>query len=204
MTFPPISAIIKVSNVSKKTVSKGKSLQAGSLLGKILFTKRFGKFTDIKRGMIMTYTVGETAKLIGVAPSTLRYYDKEGLLPFVERSGGGVRMFKDVDIECLNIIECLKKTGMPLKDIKTFLDMVAQGDSTIDARLALFQKQRAAVEAQMRELQNTLDVIDYKCWYYETAKKAGTTEVLKDIGEQELPQNLRSVFKKLKPVEVVK
>lgn len=154
--------------------------------------------------MIMTYTVGETAKLIGVAPSTLRYYDKEGLLPFVERSGGGVRMFKDVDIECLNIIECLKKTGMPLKDIKTFLDMVAQGDSTIDARLALFQKQRAAVEAQMRELQNTLDVIDYKCWYYETAKKAGTTEVLKDIGEQELPQNLRSVFKKLKPAEVVK
>ena len=59
----------------------------------------------------MLYTVGEIAKKIGVAPSTLRYYDKEGLLPFVERSDGGIRMFKDADLEWLSIIECLKKNG---------------------------------------------------------------------------------------------
>ena len=52
----------------------------------------------------MLYTVGEMAKKIGVAPSTLRYYDKEGLLPFVERSGGGIRMFKESDMEWLSII----------------------------------------------------------------------------------------------------
>lgn len=52
----------------------------------------------------MFYTIGEMAKKMGVAPSTLRYYDKEGLLPFVERSGGGIRMFKDEDIEWLFII----------------------------------------------------------------------------------------------------
>lgn len=60
----------------------------------------------------MFYTVGEMAKHLGVAPSTLRYYDKEGLLPFVERSSGGIRMFKDADFEWLQVIECLKKTGM--------------------------------------------------------------------------------------------
>ena len=70
----------------------------------------------------MIYTVGEAAAKIGVNPSTLRYYDKEGLLPFVERSGGGIRMFKETDLEWLSTIECLKKTGMPIKEIKQFID----------------------------------------------------------------------------------
>ena len=63
----------------------------------------------------MFYTVGEMAKKLNLAPSTLRYYDKEGLLPFVERSGGGIRMFKDSDFEWLAIIECLKKPECRLK-----------------------------------------------------------------------------------------
>ena len=57
----------------------------------------------------MMYTVGEMAKLLGVPASTLRYYDKEGLLPFVERSPGGMRMFQEKDYEWLQIIGCLKK-----------------------------------------------------------------------------------------------
>ena len=70
----------------------------------------------------MYYTVGETARRLGVAASTLRYYDKEGLLPFVERSSGGIRMFKESDFEWLSIIECLKKAGMPIKEIRKFID----------------------------------------------------------------------------------
>lgn len=65
----------------------------------------------------MMYTVGEMAKLLGVSASTLRYYDKEGLLPFVERSPGGMRMFQEKDYEWLQVIGCLKKTGMPLEEI---------------------------------------------------------------------------------------
>jgi len=65
----------------------------------------------------MAFTVGEMAKLLGVPTSTLRYYDKEGLLPFVERSPGGMRLFQDKDHEWLQIINCLKKTGMPLEEI---------------------------------------------------------------------------------------
>lgn len=74
----------------------------------------------------MLYTVGEMAKRLHVPPSTLRYYDKEGLLPFVERSGGGIRMFKDSDLEWLNIISCLKQAGMSIKDIKTFIDCASR------------------------------------------------------------------------------
>ena len=71
----------------------------------------------------MFYTVGEAAKQMGVSASTLRYYDKEGLLPFVGRSDGGIRLFKDSDFEWLRVIECLKKTGMQLTDIRQFVEM---------------------------------------------------------------------------------
>lgn len=90
----------------------------------------------------MTYTVGQMAKMLGLAGSTLRYYDKEGLLPFVERSSGGIRMFREKDYEWLQIIECLKKAGMSIKDIKKYIVLLQQGDSTIQERLELFQHQR--------------------------------------------------------------
>ena len=147
----------------------------------------------------MLYTVGEMAKLLGVPASTLRYYDREGLLPFVERSSGGIRMFKDSDYEWLKIIECLKKTGMPLKDIRTFLQMCLQGDETIEARLDMMKKQREVVKARMKELQQTLDTLDFKCWYYETAREAGTTEVSKNMTLDELPERFREVRKRLRP-----
>ena len=92
------------------------------------------------------------AKKMGVAPSTLRYYDKEGLLPFVERSGGGIRMFKDEEIEWLSSIECLKKTGMPIKEIKRFIDWCIEGDSTINKRLELIDRRRERVHEQMAQL----------------------------------------------------
>lgn len=145
----------------------------------------------------MLYTVGEMAKMLNVAPSTLRYYDREGLLPFVERSNGGIRMFKDEDFEWLFIIDCLKKTGMPLKDIKDFIDMARQGDETIAARLELFLKQRKAVLAQIAELQETLEILDYKCWYYETASVAGSTSVPRNMKLDEIPENLRQARQKL-------
>lgn len=146
----------------------------------------------------MPYTVGEIAKKLNVAPSTLRYYDKEGLLPFVERSDGGIRIFKDSDFEWLAIIECMKKTGMPIKDIKIFIDWCIEGDSTIDKRLELIDKQRENVIAQMKQLKETLDMLDYKHWYYETAKKAGTCAIHNSIPENEIPEKLRETRNKSK------
>lgn len=125
----------------------------------------------------MYYTVGEMAKKLEIAPSTLRYYDKEGLLPFVERSEGGIRKFQESDFEWLALIECLKKTGMSIKDIKSFVDLCVEGDASIGRRLDLIKKQKHAVLRQIEQLQETLKVLDYKCWYYEEAQKAGTCAV---------------------------
>ena len=148
----------------------------------------------------MVYTVGEMSKLLGIPSSTLRYYDKEGLLPFVERSPGGIRMFKEKDYEWLKIIECLKKAGMSIKDIKRYIELSLQGDETIGERLQMFRDQREALLAQMAALQQTLDVLDYKCWYYETAQQTGSTDVLNDITPEDVPEQYRSVKRRLSDV----
>ena len=88
---------------------------------------------------------------------------------------------------------------MPLKDIRTFLQMRLQGDETIEARLDMMKKQREVVKARMEELQQTLDTLDFKCWYYETAREAGTTEVSKNMTLDELPERFREVRQRLRP-----
>ena len=105
-----------------------------------------------------------------------------GILPFVERTSGGIRMFKEQDYEWMKIIECMKRAGMPIKDIRDYIELALEGDATIHERLQLFQNQKRLVQEQMKSLQHTLDVLDYKCWYYETAESAGTTDVLKRKG----------------------
>lgn len=146
----------------------------------------------------MLYTVGEMAKKLNVASSTLRYYDKEGLLPFVERSSSGIRMFKDSDFEWLQIISCLKKTGMSLADIKQYIEMAIEGDSTIDERLQLILKQKEIILQQIAELKETLETLEFKEWYYTTAKAAGTTEVPGNMTYEELPEQFRETRKRLR------
>ena len=145
----------------------------------------------------MAYTVGEMAKRPNVPASTLRYYDKEGLLPFVARSPGGIRMFHDTDLEWLKVIGCLKKAGMPIKNIRVYIALAMQGDETIDQRLALFRNQREALRNQLAELQATMETLEHKCWFYETAQAAGTSMTVEDI-----PPEHRKTYRRLK--ELVK
>ena len=144
----------------------------------------------------MFYTIGEMARKLNVAPSTLRYYDKEGLLPFVERSSGGIRMFKDEDMEWLRMLGCLKKAGMPLKEIRSFMDLSRRGDDTIDQRLTLIEKQRRSVLDQQRQLEDTLLMLDYKRWYYQTAQEAGTCAVHETLPPDQVPERFRPLKEK--------
>ena len=139
----------------------------------------------------MFYTIGEMAQKLNVAPSTLRYYDKEGLLPFVERSSGGIRMFKEEDMEWLRLLGCLKKAGMPLREIRSFLDWSRQGDTTIGQRLELIEKQRRSVLEQQRQLEDTLLMLNYKRWYYQTAQTAGTCAVHDSLPPEQVPEQFR-------------
>jgi len=125
----------------------------------------------------MTYSIGEISEMLNISISTLRYYDKEGLLPLVNRTAGNIRVFDETDLECLRMIECLKTTGMQLKDIKAFFEWCEEGDNTIDKRYQLFVQQKEKTEKQIAELQNALARINYKCEYYRIAKEKGTTDV---------------------------
>ena len=141
----------------------------------------------------MLYTIGEMSKKLGIPASTLRYYEKEQLLPCVERTTGGIRMFKESDLEFLNIIHCLKQAGVSISGIREFIALVKQGDASIDARLAFFEREKECVLRQIGELKKTLEVIEFKCWYYTQAKKEGTTKRLVSLKPEDFPEPYRKI-----------
>lgn len=131
--------------------------------------------------MLKTYSISEVAKELNLTAHTLRYYDKEGLMPFVERTSSGSRLFTESDIHALKVIECLKATGMPIKEIRNFIDWCTEGDSTLQQRYDMFLERKATVEAQMEELKKTMGLIERKCLYYQTALEAGTESIHKNL-----------------------
>lgn len=151
----------------------------------------------------MLYTIGEMAKKFNIAPSTLRFYDKEGLLPFVERSSTGIRMFKEDDFGWLTIINCLKQIGMPIKNIREFVNWCMEGDSTIDKRLELIDNQRSTVIEQIQQMQRMLHVLDYKHWYYEIAKRAGTCDVHNSMPMKDIPEEFHDIIMESKGIEKI-
>lgn len=124
----------------------------------------------------MYYSIGQVAAQTGLTVHTLRYYEKEGLLPFVRKSSSGLRMFSDNDLAWLSIIECLKETGMPLKGIKQYIDWFREGDATLPQRLEMFKQQQVKVLTQIEQFQKYLQKIDYKVRLYEEAVKQGSFE----------------------------
>ena len=92
------------------------------------------------------YTIGQVAEMFGLPVSTLRYYDKQGLFPGLERASG-IRRFGDTELEALRVIECLKKAGMEIKDIRLFMEWCAEGPSTYPRRKAMFEERKAHMES---------------------------------------------------------
>ena len=124
------------------------------------------------------YTIGQVAKMFDLPISTLRYYDKQGLFPMLKRESG-IRNFSENEIEALRVIECLKKSGLEIKDIKLFMEWCSEGSTTYPNRFNLIHKQKEKVEAEIQELYKTLDMLNYKCWYYSQAIKDGNEDKAK-------------------------
>ena len=139
------------------------------------------------------YTIGQVSKMFGLPVSTLRYYDKEGLFPKLERSNG-IRRFGERELEALRVIECLKKSGMEIKDIRQFMEWCAQGSSTYPQRRAMFIKQRESVEAEIARMNRVLDMLNFKCWYYEQAIKDGNEQRLNAMTPEDMPQEIRQAW----------
>ena len=139
------------------------------------------------------YSIGQVAEMFGLPISTLRYYDKQGLFPNMERVSG-IRKFGDTEIEALRVIECLKKAGMEIKDIRQFMDWCVEGPSTYPQRKALFEEQRSHMEAELEQINRTLDMLKFKCWYYEQAIKDGSEDRLKALIPDHLPDGIRKAY----------
>lgn len=141
------------------------------------------------------YTIGQVSEMCGLPVSTLRYYDKEGLFPGMRRESG-IRKFDETAIEALRIIECLKKSGLEIKEIKQFMAWCAEGSETYTLRRDLFLKRKKAVEEEIERMERTLALINYKCWYYEEAIKDGNEERLQNMSPEDMPEEIREAYEK--------
>ena len=139
------------------------------------------------------YTIGQISEMFGLPISTLRYYDKEGLFPNIERQSG-IRKFGEKEIEALNVIECLKKSGLEIKDIKKFMAWCLEGASTYKERKELFESRKKIVECEMIKLQKTLDMLKFKCWYYDVAIRDGNEVRLEAMIPDSLPDDIRKLY----------
>ena len=141
----------------------------------------------------MGYSIGQVAEKCGISAYTLRYYDKEGLLPFVKKTPSGLRNFADQDIELLRIIECLKGTGMQIKDIRQYIVWMMQGNSTLRERLDMFERQKERLELQIRQLTDFMDKINFKIDFYKDAVAHGDINVFDR--NPELVERRKKLFK---------
>ena len=139
------------------------------------------------------YSIGQVAEMFGLPISTLRYYDKQGLFPKMERVSG-IRKFSETEIEALRVIECLKKSGLEIKDIKQFMDWCVEGASTYPQRKALFEKQRKRLEAELIHMNKVLDMLKFKCWYYEQATRDGCEDQVQRMIPNGLPEDVRRAY----------
>lgn len=139
------------------------------------------------------YAIGQVSEMFGLPVSTLRYYDKEGLFPEMERASG-IRKFSERELEALRVIECLKMSGLEIKDIKQFMTWCTQGASTYPERKALFEARKRAVEEEMLRLQKTLDMLKFKCWYYETAIRDGNEDGINAMLPDKLPLDVQTWY----------
>jgi len=111
-------------------------------------------------------TIAQAASEAGVSVHTLRYYERAGLLTPIERNGSGHRRFSPQDVEWVVVCTKMRATGMPIRRIREYADLVSEGDGNEHARLALLEAHRADVQQRMREVKRNLELIDYKIGLY--------------------------------------
>ncbi|MCZ8520933.1 MULTISPECIES: MerR family transcriptional regulator [Paenibacillus] len=119
----------------------------------------------------MGLSIKEAAQQAGLMPHTLRFYEQEGLLPNVRRDDHGNRIFEPHDMGWLELITCLRATGMPVSEIKRMVELTREGDGTIPERKRILAQHRSAMLEKMNELQHATRKIDDKMQWYDTLEQ---------------------------------
>jgi DNA-binding transcriptional MerR regulator len=111
----------------------------------------------------------EVSQQYGISSDTLRYYERIGLIPPVNRNKNGIRDYNELDLRRVEFIKCMRGAGLPVEVLIEYVGLVQQGDKTIEARKEVLKEQRDLLVARMREMQNTLDILNHKIEVYENA-----------------------------------
>lgn len=140
------------------------------------------------------YSIGEISKMFQLPISTLRYYDKEGLFPHLKRVNG-VRQFSKSEIETSRVIDCLKKSGLEIKEIKEYMSLCSLGNTTLKQRKEIFEKQKEEVLQEMEKLQKVLSMLNYKCWYYDQAIEKNDEAYVQALSFNQFPPQIQQYYK---------
>lgn len=132
----------------------------------------------------ITYSIGEFAKITGMTTSTLRYYEKEGLL-IPHRNENNIREFTDQDIGWVQFLLHLKDSGMSMTELKQYTKWRAMGDETIHERMNLLEKRKRLVELEIQALQQNLVILDRKITFYRDQLKGDKYEFVLYPNEDE-------------------
>lgn len=117
------------------------------------------------------YTVKDVAQKMKISVHTVRYYDNEGLMPFVSRTQSNIRKFSDYDLSWLKTVHCLRATNLSINDIKKYIDLCLKGNKTIKQRAEIIFSQEAKLKEQLKELQGQMEILQRKKRYYKELLK---------------------------------
>ena len=112
------------------------------------------------------YTVKEVAQMMKISVHTVRYYDNEGLIPFVSRTQSNIRMFSEYDLSWIRTVHCLRTTNLSINDIKKYIDLCLKGNKTIPQRAKIIFNQEKNLKEHLRQLQEQMKVLQIKKKYY--------------------------------------
>ncbi|MGE5379135.1 MAG: MerR family transcriptional regulator [Bacteroidota bacterium] len=113
--------------------------------------------------------IAEVSEQYGLSTDTLRYYERVGLIPTVNRNGSGIRDYNELDLRRVEFIKCMRSAGLPVEVLIDYVALVQEGDKTIDARKEILVEQRKLLVERMNEMQKTLDILNHKIEVYEKA-----------------------------------
>lgn len=113
--------------------------------------------------------IGEVSEQHKISSDTLRYYERIGLLPPVNRNKSGIRDYQEIDIRRIEFIKCMRSASLPIEVLIEYFQLIEQGDQTIETRKKILIDQRTKLKQKMEEMQSTLDLLDHKITIYEQA-----------------------------------
>lgn len=113
--------------------------------------------------------IAEVSQQYDISTDTLRYYERVGLIPPVNRNGSGIRDYTELDLRRVDFVKCMRSAGLPIEVLIDYVELVQRGDETINARKEILKEQRTLLVTRMKEMQKTLDILDHKIEVYESA-----------------------------------